>query len=102
VRLATEMVENDDERTALVKALVEKGADVNWASPGIPSALYMAADNEDAPGVRLLLSYGASPHARGWPGGETPLFAAAARGNEAIAETLLQGTTLCDRTKRLT
>lgn len=75
-------------RTETVRALLEKGADVNAARKDGVTALMIAASADDRATVRYLLEKGAKVNAKDdvqW----TPLFSAAFAGRTDVVRTLL-------------
>jgi hypothetical protein len=75
------------EDMAIVRALVERGADVNQGSP---SALWMAVAGRYAAIVRHLLESGADVHAASPETGHAPLHVAAMRGWADLVGLLLE------------
>ncbi|OBT58052.1 hypothetical protein VE04_01054 [Pseudogymnoascus sp. 24MN13] len=101
----------------LLRLLLEKGANLDESPPGFPSALYMAIHREDLEtakvllefganastgnslnvavnhsnvnAVKLLLDHGADPNSKP-PGGQTPLYSSAAKGDTVSMELLLK------------
>jgi uncharacterized protein len=73
---------------ALVRALLQKRADVNAAEADGTTALYWAAEKNDRDIVDLLIRAGANPNAK-TRYGFTPLAMASINGNAAIVEQLL-------------
>ncbi|MCJ7822861.1 MAG: ankyrin repeat domain-containing protein, partial [Armatimonadetes bacterium] len=72
-------------QTAVVKVLLEAGADVNAAEPeGGMTPLHSAANRGQTEAAKLLLEAGADVNAKA-KGGETPLSLAVARGNTEVA-----------------
>src|SRR3954467_15749843 len=69
-------------------ALVSAGLGFMAACSTSYSALYRAADTNDAAAVQQLISSGTSPNTKEH-NNRTPLHAAAAKGNLAAAQTLL-------------
>ncbi|OBT44986.1 hypothetical protein VE00_04133 [Pseudogymnoascus sp. WSF 3629] len=102
--------------SVLLRLLLEKGANVDESPPGFPSALYMAIHREDletakvllefganastgnslnvavdhgnVDAVKMLLDHGADPNSKP-PGGQTPLYSAAAKGDTVSMQLLL-------------
>jgi uncharacterized protein len=90
----------------IVKALLDAGADPNTALPGGETVLMTAARTGKVEPIKLLLARGAAVNATGVNAagvntatpngkdagvGQTPLMWAAAEGNTAAVETLIQG-----------
>lgn len=75
---------------SIAKLLLDAGADANIHDHGGKTLLYLAAQGERFALVKLLIDAGADVNAanNGWDK-ETPLMAAAAKGNTAIAQLLL-------------
>lgn len=71
----------------VVRALVERGADVNACQQQGFTALHAAADNGDVEMVRLLLQHGAQANAR-TEAGQTPLDLALTKGHTEAADLL--------------
>jgi ankyrin repeat protein len=71
-----------------VRALIDKGIDVNAASPDGATALHWAAHWDDLETTRLLLSAGANPNASN-DHGVTPLMLACENANEGLVDVLL-------------
>ena len=74
---------------AVVKALIEAGADVNKAKNDGETPLYMAASNGHEAVVKALIEAGADVNKAdddGW----TPLYMAAANGHEAVVKALIE------------
>ena len=72
-----------------VRALIQKGANVNAAEGDGTTALHWAADRDDLATVDLLIRSGARVNAAN-DLGATPLWAACLNGNPAIVRRLLQ------------
>jgi ankyrin len=72
-----------------VRALIQKGANVNAADGDGTTALHWAADRDDLATVDLLIRSGARVNAAN-DLGATPLWAACLNGNPAIVRRLLQ------------
>jgi uncharacterized protein len=86
----TRLVEAARQRDAAgVRALIDKGIDVNAADGDGSTALHWAAANGDIEITRALLNAGASVKASTRIGSITPLFMAASNGNAAVIEALL-------------
>lgn len=77
------------ENTALLRVLVEKGADVNSVDYMENTPLHLAAERGMAEAVEILLSHGAFVDAINIMG-TTPIMAAAQRGHDDIANNLAQ------------
>ncbi len=73
---------------AVVKRLIELGADVNWRQPRDPTALFTASANGSEEMVDLLLAAGAAVNVK--TSGETALMVAAAQNHKGIVRKLLQ------------
>jgi len=73
-----------------VRALLQRGADVNAAEGDGMTALHWAASREDVTMAEMLLYAGANVHATTRLGAFTPLFLAAKTGHTAMIETLLK------------
>ena len=78
-----------DGRVDLVKALVDRGADVNAKDSDDFTALTFAAAAGDAQIVSTLLSHGADPNVAAVIRALTPLHLAARSGHQAAAASLL-------------
>ncbi|MBK8901048.1 MAG: ankyrin repeat domain-containing protein [Anaerolineaceae bacterium] len=72
---------------AILRALLEKGADVNAAQEGGYTAVHQAAHRNNVPMAQLLLEFGADPHQPD-ANDQTALQLAQAEGNEAVAAVL--------------
>ena len=82
----------------LLRELVRYGVNLNGdARNGGEFPLYIAARDDDAEAVRLLLAYGANPDLTG-PGGDFPLYIAAREGSTAAARELIAGGANVNRT----
>jgi ankyrin repeat protein len=77
---------------AALKALLEKGADVNAAQVDGTTALHWATYNDSATTVELLLRSGADVEATNRYG-VTPLSLACVNGDQAVVESLLEAGT---------
>mgnify|MGYP000019877405 CR=1 FL=1 len=75
------------ENTAMLRVLVEKGANVNSVDFLENTPLHLAAERGMQDAVTLLLEYGAYPDAINIMGA-TPIMAAAQRGHDSIASQL--------------
>jgi ankyrin repeat protein len=73
----------------VVRALLQKGADVNAAANDGMTALHWAADRGDAEMAEMLLYAGAHPDAVTRIGQYTPLHVASRQGKVAVAKALL-------------
>jgi uncharacterized protein len=76
---------------AAVKALLQRGADVNAAQGDGMTALHWAATHGDAELARMLLYAGARSEATTRNGSYTPLHLSARSGHAAAAKALLEG-----------
>ena len=77
-------------RGEIVKYLLAKGADLNFAAPGLGfSALTGAVDNNRPEVVKILLEAGADPNYRYEDGAASVMTTAAAVGNPTIMKALL-------------
>lgn len=74
---------------AAVRALLQRGADVNAAQGDGMTALHWAAENGDAEMARMLVYAGARTEAVTRNGAYTPLHLAGRTGNTAVIEALL-------------
>ena len=79
VQLLAAVREGDGDAVA---ALLAQGADVNAKSEYGITPIMFAADNADAPLVKLLLEHGADPNERDLQYGKTPLYLVAYSGND--------------------
>lgn len=84
-------------RVAVVKLLIERGADVN-AKGGwwVVTPLHWAADNGHTEIVRLLIKHGADVNVRTEEHGYTPLHWAAGNGHRATVELLIAASAAVD------
>ena len=71
----------------ILRALLEKGAEVNAAQEGGYTAVHQAAHRNNVPMAQLLLTFGANPHQPD-ANGQTALQLAQAEGNEAVTAVL--------------
>ena len=78
-----------ERHTGIVRALVEKGADVQARTAGGFTALAIAAREDEPELAALLLDAGADVNATA-PGGATPLVVATVRGHTRLATFLLE------------
>jgi len=76
------------DRTAVAKALLAAGADVNDGMKGGTTALIIAADTGDLEAVEFLMSRGAKPDVVRQSDGKTALALAVESGHEQIVELL--------------
>jgi len=77
-------------RGEIVTYLLARGADLNFALPGLGfSALTGAVDNNQSEAVKILLEAGADPNYRYEDGAASVMTTAAAVGNPAIMKALL-------------
>ena len=77
--------------TALIRALLERGASPNTRGPSGVTPLYEAALPIRPDVIRLLLDHGADPNSAG-PGGETALMLASCRaGRQSVRDLLAFG-----------
>jgi uncharacterized damage-inducible protein DinB len=74
----------------ILRALLEKGAEVNAAQEGGYTAVHQAAHRNNVPMAHLLLEFGADPHQPD-ANGQTALQLAQAEGNEAVTAVILGG-----------
>ena len=74
---------------AMVRALIEAGADVNKAMNDAVTPLIIAAQNGHEAVVRALIEAGADVN-KVWGNGVTPLLVAAHQHNEAVVRTLIE------------
>jgi hypothetical protein len=74
-------------RLETIKALLDSGADIDYAAPGITSALYVASSLGHIDVVKELLQRGAYVHADYYTG-VSPLIVAASKKNFAIMHLL--------------
>ena len=73
----------------IVKALIEKGANINSLSIGV-SALHLAVQYNQLEVIKILLTYSSlNINIRSRDDGSTPLYSACGSGNRQIVETLL-------------
>lgn len=72
---------------AILRALLQKGANVNAEQEGGYTAVHQAAHLNNVPMAKLLLEYGANPHQPDVKG-QTALQLARAEGNDAAAAVL--------------
>jgi ankyrin repeat protein len=79
-----------------VKALLQKGADVNTARGDGMTALHYAALKNDAELAKMLLFAGANVRATTRLGGYTPMLLASKGGNTAVMATLLAAAPAAD------
>src|SRR6185295_12326751 len=75
--------------TAAVKALLDKGVNVNAKTRYGATALSFACDHESVEMVKLLLERGADPNTRDTFYGEAPIGWAISKGNVQIVKLLL-------------
>ena len=75
---------------AVVKLLLEKGADVESKSSSSRTPLSWAAENGHEAVVKLLLEKGADVESKDTKSGQTPLLRAAEYGHEAVVKLLLK------------
>ena len=80
-----------DGRTAVVKALLDKGADVNARDKEGRTALMFAVINLHRDAVRVLVERGANVNARADDGGTALIFAASGGDAEIMRALLNQG-----------
>lgn len=73
-----------------VKALLEKGADINAKSPYGATPLFFACDRSNVEMVKLLLEKGADPNVRDTFYGATPLLWSLGKGNAEIIRMLIE------------
>ncbi|HZH78122.1 MAG TPA: ankyrin repeat domain-containing protein [Archangium sp.] len=83
------MLAASGKKTAVVRTLIQAGADVNHANSGGQTALHLAANLGTVEVVRLLLKHGAELDARD-KDGATPLIRAVQGGCSDIVEVLLE------------
>ena len=74
----------------ILRALLEKRAEVNAAQEGGYTAVHQAAHRNNLPMAQLLLKCGADPHQPD-ANGQTALQLAQAQGNEAVTAVILGG-----------
>ncbi|KAJ7453546.1 hypothetical protein B0H11DRAFT_2245368 [Mycena galericulata] len=74
---------------SIARLLIERGADVNLQA-GTPSALRIAALNDDETMMSLLLNHGANTNEKGGPRLRALLLEASEKGNEATVKLLIE------------
>ncbi|CAC5358848.1 unnamed protein product [Mytilus coruscus] len=87
---------------AVLKALLDANADINYGNNGKSSPLFTAASLNHLDAVKILIEFGASVN-KGKSDNTTPLFRTAERGNLEIARFLIKNganVNLCDTLKR--
>jgi ankyrin repeat protein len=80
----------ENEHEAVVKLLLEKGADMEYKSNSGWTPLWRAAEMGHEAVVKLLLEKGADVESKGGYYGLTPLSWAAENGYEAVVKLLLE------------
>ncbi|KAF2477907.1 ankyrin, partial [Lindgomyces ingoldianus] len=73
--------------TALTKS-IDRGEEIDLSSPGRTNPLHLVVSNGHLPVVRLLLETNPDPYCE-YEKGQTPLFHAAEKGQDAIVSLLL-------------
>lgn len=87
---------------AVLKALLDGNADINYGNNGKSSPLFTAVSLNHLDAVRMLIEFGASVN-KGKSDNTTPLFRTAERGNLEIARYLIENganVNLCDTLKK--